>query len=436
MHNNKKSRKIETGPKWKRELAKEHKFDNIDLEALQNNNCITMLRYLFLLCSIIISFLAYIADLWTAVTLLVYDKWSLSKQPIIPFYISKWIYVGCIILSFMLLAWEIRNAVRVMDTRDVSLAVTNPLAYRTYSVKGYHYFCLLRKIKSSTKWSDVIIFYVFYTLKGWKKVIVAQSPRQIIAGMTAYAILYSAWSDQNGHFHFVTDWDVYGSDWQQRVTLILMCFTCLLWLFSALSIALAVFLYFFVLCQIQGNLKEYCCHKIDKRINEILAKYEKSSRLKLERNQTYVQHIALKRQDTDMKPDKMEKSTTPIIKHNESYRHEDDETQIWEYYNYHSMSNVPQPPNEMDYSQSYFNHHNHHTPIQPEASYDWRAQSNQISNHKPDDYAYHYSDNYNYSAYEPAPNSTPAAYDYHNNLTPSHSQANYLNHQPYSYYKN
>lgn len=66
----------------------------------------------------------------------------------------------------MLVAWEIRKTRNIMETRDISLAVTNPLAYRTYSVKSYSHFCLLQKIKNSTKWSDVIIFYVFYTLKG------------------------------------------------------------------------------------------------------------------------------------------------------------------------------------------------------------------------------------------------------------------------------
>lgn len=41
-----------------------------------------------------------------------------------------------------------------------------------------------------------MIFYVFYTLKGWKKIIVAQGPRQIIAGFTVYALLRSAWTKQ------------------------------------------------------------------------------------------------------------------------------------------------------------------------------------------------------------------------------------------------
>lgn len=33
---------------------------------------------------------------------------------------------------------------------------------------------------------------------GWKRVIVAQGPRQIIAGITVYALLKSAWTDPNG----------------------------------------------------------------------------------------------------------------------------------------------------------------------------------------------------------------------------------------------
>ncbi|GAN01426.1 vacuole protein [Mucor ambiguus] len=288
-----------TGPKWKQELVSDHKFDFIDIEDFRDYNCILAIRYILLLCSVVVSVMVYGADLWSAAILLIYDKWSLSTQPKIPFYISKWIYVGCIALSFMLLAWEIRKTRNVMETRDISLAVTNPLAYRTYSTRSYIHFCLLRKIKSSTRWSDVVIFYVFYTLKGWKRVIVAQGPRQIIAGITVYALLKSAWTDANGGFKFSDDWDTYGKDWPQRVALVLMCFTCILWILSALSILLAVLLYFPILCQIQGNLKEYCCHKIDKRcgflfsIDELLEKQRKK-RLR-ENERKYANSISSKK---------------------------------------------------------------------------------------------------------------------------------------------
>ncbi|EPB86202.1 hypothetical protein HMPREF1544_07014 [Mucor circinelloides 1006PhL] len=290
-----------TGPKWKQELVSDHKFDFIDIEDFREHNCILTIRYIILLCSVVVSVMVYGADLWSAAILLIYDKWSLSTQPKIPFYISKWIYVGCIALSFILLAWEIRKTRNVMATRDISLAVTNPLAYRTYSVKSYIHFCLLQKIKSSTRWSDVIIFYVFYTLKGWKRVIVAQGPRQIIAGITVYALLKSAWTDANGGFKFSDDWDTYGKDWPQRVALVLMCFTCILWILSALSILLAVLLYFPILCQIQGNLKEYCCHKIDKRIDELLEKQRKK-RLR-ENERKYANSISSKKSKKNHKKD-------------------------------------------------------------------------------------------------------------------------------------
>ncbi|CEI97169.1 hypothetical protein RMCBS344292_11306 [Rhizopus microsporus] len=281
------------GPKWKRELVSDHKFDFIDIDEFYNTSCI--------------------ADIWTACTLLIYNKWSLSTQPKIPFYISKWIYVGCIILSFILLAWEIRKARAVMATEDVSLAVTNAMAFRTYSLKSYTYFCLLQKIKSSTKWSDVVIFYVFYTLKGWKKIIVAQGPRQIIAGFTVYALLRSAWTKQ-GHFQFSVNPDDYGSDWQQRAAFISMSFTCILWIISILNIGLAVILYFPILCHIQGNLKEYCCHKIDKRINEILAKQRKRRLKETEKKKAQ----SVKKPRKDISNDGI-KPTLPVVKDADLY---------------------------------------------------------------------------------------------------------------------
>jgi hypothetical protein len=51
-----------------------------------------------------------------------------------------------------------------------------------------------------------------------------------------------------------------------------MGFTCLVWVLNVLNLLCAIILYIPVFCQIQGNLKEYCCHKIDKRITEVLEK--------------------------------------------------------------------------------------------------------------------------------------------------------------------
>ncbi|KAI7885519.1 hypothetical protein K492DRAFT_12943 [Lichtheimia hyalospora FSU 10163] len=257
----------QTGPKWKRELVQDHKWDYIDIDEFRRGSCYNGLRYLLLFCSIIVSVATYIADIWTAVILLAFDQWSLSVQPKIPFDISKWIYVACIALSFLLLAWDFFKFQKILKSQYISLSVTNVMAYRYHSAKNFGRFCLFRKINSSRNTSDSIAFFVFYTLKGWKKLLFAQSPRQIIAAFTVAALLKSAWTTTNGEFRIDDDWETYGKDWQQRVALILMAFTCLIWALSMIELFLACVLYIPVFCRIQGNLKEYCCHKIDKRLD-------------------------------------------------------------------------------------------------------------------------------------------------------------------------
>jgi hypothetical protein len=61
------------GPKWKRELVSDHKFDFIDIEEFRDQSCILTIRYIMLFCSVLISTMVYGADLWTAAILLIYD---------------------------------------------------------------------------------------------------------------------------------------------------------------------------------------------------------------------------------------------------------------------------------------------------------------------------------------------------------------------------
>lgn len=57
----------------------------------------------------------------------------------------------------------------------------------------------------------------------------------------------------------------YGDGWTQQLALMLMSFTCALWIISVTMGLVACICYVPLLCHIRGNLKEYCCHKIDKR---------------------------------------------------------------------------------------------------------------------------------------------------------------------------
>lgn len=83
---------------------------------------------------VIKSFAVYIADIYTAITLIalghfngtIYDRVQNSPNSAtrIPISISRWIFTGCIIFSFLLLAYEAHKARAIMRSRDISYAYT------------------------------------------------------------------------------------------------------------------------------------------------------------------------------------------------------------------------------------------------------------------------------------------------------------------------
>ncbi|CAG8556300.1 2751_t:CDS:2, partial [Racocetra persica] len=254
-----------SAPKWKEEVKsnkiRDYKFDFVDLEEFKDKSVagktIGKLQYSFVFLVILKSVLIYIADMWTAGLLLLFDRWGSAIQPKIPFYISKWIYIGCIFASFLLLAWDIRKAKKIMDSKYISLAFTNIVAYRTYILKSYEHFCFFSKINNSQKIVDKIAFFVFFAFKGWKRLVFAEAPRQVINGITLFYLVQLNKSKQ------YLDINSYG-DSVHRLAMATMALSIFLFIFSFVKTLIAAILYIPLLCHIRGNLKEYCCHKIDK----------------------------------------------------------------------------------------------------------------------------------------------------------------------------
>ncbi|RIB30492.1 hypothetical protein C2G38_1948577 [Gigaspora rosea] len=255
-----------SAPKWKEEIKSnkvtDHKFDFVDLDEFKYTSAsgkITgKINYSFVFLVILKSVLIYIADIWTAGLLLIFDRWGSAIQPKIPFYVSKWIYIGCIFASFLLLAWDIRKAKKIYDSRDISYAFTNIIAYRAYTLKSYAHFCFFSKINNSRKMVDKIAFFVFFAFKGWKRLVFAEAPRQAINAITLYYLIQLNKKKQ------YLDISSYG-DSVHRLAMATMAFSLFLFIFSFIKSVAAVILYIPLLCHIRGNLKEYCCFKIDKR---------------------------------------------------------------------------------------------------------------------------------------------------------------------------
>ncbi|CAG7848647.1 SubName: Full=Uncharacterized protein {ECO:0000313/EMBL:CCA70616.1} [Serendipita indica DSM 11827] len=264
-------------------------FDFIDTREFHSKSFSVRLQYVWVYILVIKSFLVYISDIYTATTMLTSDKWSnkifdscTQKEGCvaIPFSIAKWLFVGCIIFSFLLLAYEARKSKKIIASRDISFAFTNVMAQNYYSLRSYDHFCLFCHINDSTKKKDDFAFFIFFTFKEWKRLLLADGPRQTINALTLYSFYLakrdpkSDWWDLKKYFD--------SNDMVTNGLLVAIVFTVLIFLGSLLLLIIAAILYVPLLCYIRGNLKEYCCHKVDKRIEELI-KRKRKQREKRER---------------------------------------------------------------------------------------------------------------------------------------------------------
>ncbi|KAF7983886.1 hypothetical protein HWV62_18238 [Athelia sp. TMB] len=270
------------GPAWKREKVPDHKFDFVDTREFTDNGFMMRLKYMFVYGIVLKSFLVYVSDIFSAITMLTTDDWSnqifakcqnQSGCFFIPFSVGKWLFVGCIIFSFLLLAYEARKSKKIIASRDISYAFTNVMANHYYSLRSYDHFCFFDHISNSTKKKDEFAFFIFFTFKSWKRLLLADGPRQTINALTLYSIFLAkkdegAWYDVPKYFE--------GNSLSTSALTVTTFFTFVIFAGSALLLVVAGICYIPLLCYIQGNLKEYVCHKVDKRISEVIKRRNKA----------------------------------------------------------------------------------------------------------------------------------------------------------------
>ncbi|KAF9359539.1 hypothetical protein BGX26_012087 [Mortierella sp. AD094] len=277
------------GAQWKREVVQDHKFDFINVDDFVVNTCWMQFRYLLVFAAIIRGILVYCSDIFTAANLLANSNENsfVPKTGVqlelfgkLPFDVYKYLFSGCILLGFLLLGLEIRRARAIIISRDISYAFTSLIASRYYTVRSYPHYCFFAQINNSKKLVDEVAFFCFFTFRNWKRLMLADAPRQVINA----TILYQTF---RGHaFNFqkdgVFDWDsvVTGADGDRlllkKIALGAMIFTVFMFIISLLQLMIAAILYIPLVSHIQGNLKEFCCHKIDKRIDELIRKKSKT----------------------------------------------------------------------------------------------------------------------------------------------------------------
>jgi len=244
-----------------------------------------------------VSISVYAVDTFTAIQLLAFNKWAGQIQPAIDLKYSRWIFAGCIILSFVLLIYRWLRALKVMRGGKIAKAYLDPLAVRVECIRmghegrGWKRFLVFAELTKSRKGADYVALFAYYSFEAWLRILLAEGPRQVINGITLYAYAEANFIPRGDHdtprgqSPFVQFWKNFGvlaeEDQLQMAIIIGMLWTCLIWIISAISLAVSVILYLIFLWHHipsdAGGLSGYCRTKINRRMERIVrSKTEKA----------------------------------------------------------------------------------------------------------------------------------------------------------------
>ena len=153
-------------------ISKEQQWDWLNLSDFRSSSCLTPLSYGILYISLLISIACYCVDVFTAVNLLIRGQWSGIVQPAVPISISRWIFAGCIILSWVLLVYRWIRAVQAMRTGGVAQSYLDPLAIRIQSIRmgargrGWRRFLVFAELTKNKKGSEYVALFCHYSFEG------------------------------------------------------------------------------------------------------------------------------------------------------------------------------------------------------------------------------------------------------------------------------
>ena len=271
-------------------ISAEHKWDYFNLSDFRSNSCWTPFTYVVLYISLLISIGCYVIDIFTCSQLLLFDRWSGQIQPVVPLYISRWVFTGCILLSLVLLVYRWIRALRAIRSGGVAKSYLDPLAVRLQSIRmgqngqGWRRFLVFAELTKSKKGAEYVALFSYFSFEASLRIVLAEGPRQAINAMTLASVMQSQIVPSGQHAaaagaspvaQFFINIKIYAQGDQIRaVVLFGMLFTLVIWIIAALGLAIACILYIMFLWHhipsTDGGLKGFCKRKIDGRLQKIV----------------------------------------------------------------------------------------------------------------------------------------------------------------------
>jgi len=194
-----------------------------------------------------------------------------------------------------------------MKSGSVAASYLDPLAVRIQSIRmgktgrGWRRFLVFAELTKSKKGAEYVALFTYFSFEGksnpcetpqksaktiaaWMRIIFAEGPRQVINALTLYSVMQlnlipaGKHAANDGHTpiaqFFINVQILANSNKQQAIILFSMLFTLIIWVISALSLAIAFLMYILFLWHhipsTDGGLSGYCRRKIDSRLSKIV----------------------------------------------------------------------------------------------------------------------------------------------------------------------
>ncbi|KAF8246745.1 hypothetical protein K440DRAFT_321100 [Wilcoxina mikolae CBS 423.85] len=276
------------------QVLAEHKFAYVNLSDFQSKSCLNYTAYFWIYMGTLISVTCYAADIYTAVILLAYNRWTndiLEKASLINFDVAKIVFSVCIFFSFILLAIDWFFAVKVIKSDGVAEAYMNVIALRFNCIRGgkgkgdtgWKRFLVFARLTKSRGVVDYLALFTYFAFKGWVRIIFAEGPRVVINALTFISVTQANVIMNNKNGVTLEGFQKFGQNIQhlynqnkyQVMILGTMAFTSIMWIFAILRLLVASLIYICYLWHAMSgsqSLRGYCKDRIDTRMREIVQK--------------------------------------------------------------------------------------------------------------------------------------------------------------------
>ncbi|KFY68807.1 hypothetical protein V498_10560, partial [Pseudogymnoascus sp. VKM F-4517 (FW-2822)] len=269
-----------------KDIKLEEKWDFISLQDFKASSFFEYLAYGYLWFSLLISIAVYGVDTFTAYNLIALNRFT-SIEPVIKLDISKWIFTGCIIASWVNVIYEHIRAHLIIKRGAVAESYLDSLAVRLQAIRvfgqgrGWKRFLVFSELTKSKKGAEYVALFTYFSFQSWIRVIFCSGPRQVINALTLREVYIAQLDPKNKDaatsiLKFFENFGILADeDKKQAVVLSGMVFTLVVWIFAALSLLLAMLFYLLFLWHYipngDGGLSGYCERKINGRLHKIVS---------------------------------------------------------------------------------------------------------------------------------------------------------------------